>query len=79
MNKCWQKCQSEHFHCDLTRNLAHFLFLVPYVYEKPPVKVLKDVVAEIKKEIEESKKVKKEKPTSKADKKKQKKGLLTRS
>lgn len=40
-------------------------FLVPYVYEKPPVKVLKDYVADIKKQIQENKKEKKEKKEKK--------------
>ncbi|XP_050311829.1 MOG interacting and ectopic P-granules protein 1 isoform X2 [Anthonomus grandis grandis] len=34
-------------------------FIVPYVYEKPPVKILKDFVTDIKKQIQDTKKEKK--------------------
>ncbi|CAH1125107.1 unnamed protein product [Ceutorhynchus assimilis] len=47
-------------------------FIVPYVYEKPPVKVLKEYIAEIKKQIEDNKKEEKAKKRAKKQEKKDK-------
>ncbi|XP_030762604.1 MOG interacting and ectopic P-granules protein 1 isoform X2 [Sitophilus oryzae] len=39
-------------------------FIVPYVYEKPPVKALKDLISDLKKQIQDNKKGKKEKSSN---------------
>uniref|UniRef100_A0A336MXR5 MOG interacting and ectopic P-granules protein 1 n=1 Tax=Culicoides sonorensis TaxID=179676 RepID=A0A336MXR5_CULSO len=46
-------------------------FIVPYIYEKPPSKPLKDIVTEIGKEVEEEKKKKEELEKSAKDEKKE--------
>ncbi|XP_076262916.1 zinc finger protein MEP-1 isoform X3 [Rhynchophorus ferrugineus] len=48
-------------------------FIVPYVYEKPPVKAMKDLVADLKKQIQDSKKERKEKRLEKKKKEERKK------